>query len=350
MAATAHPGGSNTYPVNLEATGYMIVSFSRNPDTFALNRYIQVVPVTKDVGLYTEMGVEAASRVLNANLADRLWADNGKRPSAKGNTEKHAFKEYRTKRYSYGWELGWKGTQQASWDIVAQHNRYNGQNAMTARTQLVHNILASGLTQGLAVTAIPGVTGQWDLSTTARKDIERSLDYAFETIMKATQGAITNPADLKLVMAPETARRMKVCQEIVDYIKGSPAAIEDVKGKIGPASAFGLPRYLYGYEVVIENAVKTTNKRGGTSSKSFIMDPDKPMLVARPGSLTPPDTPAVEQPAPNFSTLTLFAYEEMTVEQFDDTKHRQSEGYVTDDVAPLVTAPISGFLFTDALS
>lgn len=350
MAATAYPGGSNTYVPNLEATGHMIVSFSRNPDSFALNRYIQVIPVTKDVGLYTRMGVQAASRILNTNLADRKWADNGKRPSGKGNTETHAFEEYRTARYSYGWELGWKGTQQASWDIVAQHNRFNGQNAMTARTQLVHSILATALTQTSAVTSITGVTGQWDLSTTARKDIERSLDYAFETIMKATQGAITNPADLKLVMAPETARKIKVCQEIVDYIKGSPDARADLEGKLGPASQFGLPRYLYGYEVVIENAVKTTNKRGGTSAKSFIMDSDKPMLVSRPGSLTAPDSPAVDQPAPSFSTLSLFAYEEMTVEEFQDTKNRLTEGYVTDDVVPIATAPISGFLFTDALS
>ena len=50
---------------------------------------------------------------------------------------------------------------------------------------------------------------------------------------------------------------------------------------------------------------------------------------------------------PDFSTLSIFAYEDMTVETEDDTWNRRVRGRVVDDSAVVLTAPLSGYLLTD---
>jgi hypothetical protein len=348
MATTAYPGQSNTFVPNVEASNGLLVDYSRNPDSFALNKYIQIQPVSQSKGYYLEMNVEEAGRVLNANLGDHVWPDGQPRPSVEGNTEKHAFKLFDTERYHYGFAVGYKGAEQATWDVLGHQGRMNAQKAMTARTMLVHGILATGLTQTSAVSAISGVSGKWDVSTTARKDIKRSLDYAIEQILLNSLGG-SKFEDLILVMAPGCARKISVCQEIVDHIKGSPDALNELKGNLGPNSQYGLPTRLYGLNIVIEDAVKVTNRRGGTKTPAFVMADTVPMIVSRPGALNSPTTAKVPNAAPSFSTITLMTYEDMTVETKADDDDRRHEGRIVDDIDPIVTAPISGFRFTAAV-
>lgn len=351
MAATAYPGQNNTFVPSTEASGNLMVDFSRNPDSFPLNKYIQVVPVEKSVGYYTEMSVEEAGRVLNSNLADHMWPDGQERPSVEGNTEKHAFKLFETERYHYGFAIGQKSAEQASWDIVAQHARIHAQKAMTARTYRMLTAILAGLTQTAAVPGgITGVTGTWDVSTTARKDIKRSLDYAIEQIMLNSLGAINNWNDLRLVMSPGCAKKISVCQEIVDHIKGSPDALDEIKGNLGPNSQFGLPSKLYGVPIVIENTVRVSNRRGGTKTPAFALADATPFIVFRPGGLNSPTTARVANSAPTFCTATLFTYEDMTVETKDDVDNRRVEGRIVDDYDEIITSTISGFKFTTAVA
>ena len=42
--------------------------------------------------------------------------------------------------------------------------------------------------------------------------------------------------------------------------------------------------------------------------------------------------------------------EEMSVEEFDDPKHRRVENHVVEDFAAIMAAPVSGFLFTGCFS
>jgi hypothetical protein len=46
---------------------------------------------------------------------------------------------------------------------------------------------------------------------------------------------------------------------------------------------------------------------------------------------------------PTYSTVTLFAYEEMTVETMKDQNNRLTTSRVTDDMVSVVTAPAAGF-------
>ena len=345
----AFPSGSNTFVKDHRATGGLIVDFSRNVSDFALNRYVQIRTVDREAGYYLEMTVEEAGRIMNTDLRDFVWHDGQERPLRNEGTESFQFKEYRTQRYDYGFNLGDKAVNQAQWDIVGSHSRIKAQQAMTARTQLaVTQLTTAGnyaAAHTSAVSSISGNTGNWGASTTQRQDIKRSLNHAANTIIKATLGAVKE-TDLKLVIGPDTAIEMSECQEIVDHIKHSDLALAQVRGdqQFGnPNARFGLPKKLYGFDVEIEDAVKTTSHKGATAAKSYVMGSGDAVMLARPGDLV------AAAGGPSFSTIMLFAYEEMTVETLRDDRNRRQEGHVVDDIDLVMTAPATGFYFTSAV-
>ena len=346
-----YPGGApNTYVPSTEATGNMVVDFSRNADSFPLNKYIQIVPVTKSVGLYTKLGYDEGARILQTSLANFSWADGDDEPSDIGFTDTHEFLPYSCKRYKFGFRIGELAAEQAAWDILAKHGRLKAQQAMTARTQIVTTLLTTSgnwpSANTSAVSSISGVGGKWDISTTARTDIKRSLDYAIDTIRLATNGGV-NVGDFMLVMSPACARKISVSQEIVDFIKGSTDAREYIGGKLGPNAQYGLPSILYGVPVVIEDTVKVTSRKGATRAASYVLTDTTPFIVSRPGGLT---APTDSNSAPNFSTACLFMLEEMKVESKHDVDNRLHKGRVVENYDVQMTAGVSGFLFTAAVS
>lgn len=342
----ALPGQSNTYVKNHAATGNLVVEYSRNPDDFSLNSYIQITDVDKDSGYYLEITPEEAARVLSTDLDEFVWPDGAPRPQRNNGTENFRFSDYHTERYDYDFTLGDKSQQQADWDIVQTHTAIKAQQAMTARTVAVHNVLGAAGTwpagHDLDVPTIPGNTGTWEESTTARQDIKRSLNVGVETIMKATLSMVRR-RDLILVLGPDAAHRISESQEIVDHIKGSPDAYNQVVGQSGKWGEYQLPDRLYAIQLVIEDAVRVTSKRGATRATSFICNSDEAYLVARPGSLVSPGG------GPSWSTTHLFIKEDMTVETRRSEDDRRTEGHVVDDFDVVATAPSSGVRFTDIL-
>jgi len=345
MAAVFPGGSTNTYVPNTAATNNMVVDFSRNVKSFSLNKYCQIVPVTKDVGYYTLMTIEEAGRILDTTMANHIWADGEEAPSDRGRTESFQFVPYQTKRYVYNFRLGKKAAEQASWDILAQHGRIKAQQAMTARTQLLITLITTGANWGsntVAASSVPGATGKWDVSTTARTDIKRSINYAVEQIMKATLGAVSYD-DIKLVISPGCARLISVSQEIVDYLKQSPESLAYIKGDTGPNAQYGLPAKLYGCELVIENAVKVTSRKGATRAASYVMADTVALILARPGGLV---APTDSNTVPRFSAVSIFMYEEMSVESKYDPDNRLERGRVVEDFAAAITAQAAGYLIT----
>ena len=342
-----YPGGGNTYIPNARATNNLIIGFSRAADKFPLNDYIQLKEVEKDQGKYLRITTEEAGRILDADLAEFVWADGDDRPMNNDGTELFAFHDYRTNRYDYGYKLGYKASKQAEWDIGLTHQQIKAQQAMTARTLRVHQVLNNPASweanHRIDVATIAGNSGTWDASTTARQDIKRSLNYAAEQILLSTL-AVVRKDDLRLVLSPPVAHRMSETQEIVDHIKGSPEAYSQVKGGTGRWSQWGLPDSIYGFPISVEDSVRVTTRRGAaTATREFICG-NSPMLLARPGELVAP-----AGDGPNFSTICLFVFEEMSVEEFDDEKNRRVEGHVVDDFAPVQTASVSGFRFENAI-
>lgn len=345
----AFPSSQNVFVKDHAATGNMVVDFSRNED-WALNKYVQVVPVTKPAGYYLKMTIEEAARIINTDLAEFAWADNADAPQDNDGTESFEFKEFLTRRYKYGFRIGQRTEQVASWDITSQHSRLKGQQAMTARTLLAVTALTTAAnydsSHTSAVTSISGVSYNWAQSTTASGSIKRSLNYAAEKILLDTNGAV-DPSDLVLVMSPGCAKEISQSQEVVDYLKGSSDALAYLQGRLpsvkGTGPGFGMPVNLFGFNVVIEKTVRVSTRKGATTTRGYVLPDAKPFLCARPGALEG------MYGSPSFSTCTVFVLEDMTVETKEDSDNRLVRGRVVDDIGVVMTAPVSGFLFTEAV-
>ncbi len=338
--------GVNTFVLDHEASHKLRIDFSRDPKKFGLNRYAQIVPVTKMAGYYLKMTIEEAARV-SADGAEYAWPDGAEAPNGADGLESFEYLGFLTKRFAYPFRLGEHAVDQASWDIIGNHTQIHRQKAMTKRTtDTVTAMTTSGnydSSHVSAVASISGNTGTWAASTTARSDIKRSLNFAANKILLDTNGAVS-PEDLKLVINPNLAAAMAQSQEVVDYIKGSPDAKAALRGEMASRNRyFGLPDQMYGFDIEVEYTVRVTTPKGATTSRSLVMDNAKAAMVSRPGGLVG------EYGSPSFSTVTVFVYtpEDMAVYTKHDVDNKRHIGRIEDNFGVVVTAPVSGFLFTD---
>lgn len=340
-----YPSSGNTYIASHEASGAMVIEYSRNVEDFSLNKYARIVPVTKDQGYYLEITAEQAARMVDSSGRDRDWHDGHEAPTGDGNQESHNFQPYMTARKCHPFMLGQKAVQQASWDILASHSRIACQEAMTYRTQLANTVfVTSGNWGGNTATASSLAGGYLDQSTATTMLIKKAFLRAAKAILLATLGKVKQK-DICAIMNPTTAERLSESQELVDFLKQSPAAMAQVRGDVPSENGvWGLPDVMYNTRLVVEDAVKVTSKKGATKATSFIHSDGTIVFASRPDGFTGVDG------APSYATLTLFVFEEMTVEHKSDPDNRRVAGRVVDDFVAKVTAPASGYLLTSCLS
>ena len=351
--AVSVAGQYNTYIANHEATQGLITDFSRNPDKFKLAQWAQYIPVEKNRGHYIEMTVEMAGRIRSTSGADREWPDGNEAPSGVGNLEQFEFQDYRTHRYAFPYSLGQLAVEQASWDVLAQHGRIWAQNAMTLRTQRATTVATtaanylSGMTIDIdAEPAGLGTVANWDAALETTMDIKRTLDYAFQQIQLQTLSSVSQ-ADVNIILNPDLAAKMANSQEIRATLKQSPYALDQVLSNLDGAaySNYGLPRKLYGYNVVVEDTVKvTTQKNHATPSRQYVWPDGVCVMASRPGGLDG------QEGAPSFSTFGVLLNEEMTVESKHDIDNRRHMGRVVDDFDVKMIAPVSGVYIYNALT
>jgi len=349
----AYPSAQNTFIRDHDATNKMVIDFARNVNKFAVNKYTQTVPVKKIAGYYLKMTIEEAGRILAADLANFSWADGQPAPEGNDGLESFEYLPFEAKRYAYPFLLGDLTIDQASWNILAAHSSIKSRQAMTARTQLAITALTTeasyAASHRIDVTAsgtggVTGNTGNWAQSTTARQDIKRSLTTAAEVILDDTLAAVELD-DLVVVINSALAADLSQTQEIVDYIKGSPDALAQIKGELpGENAMYGLPNKLYGFPIIVEKTRKVTSVKGATRAASQILAKATPFMVARPGALV-----GVAD-APNFSTCCIFAHEEMTVETLRDASNRRTMGRVVENLTAVLTAPVSGIIFSKVVA
>jgi hypothetical protein len=337
------PSGTNTYVPSFDSSGRLTIGFSRNPKRFALPRYVQYVTTPKDIGYYLNLTAEEAARV--AAVEDFIWPDGADAPNGADGTESFNYQKFSTQRYAYPFVLGRKAVQQADWGIVEQHSQIHAAKLMTARTIRLLTVATTtgnwATSHTATATALSG--GQWDLGTSTAPYIKKSLDKMLIQIVQDTLGVVQQQ-DLILVINPNMARLMAEAPEIHDYMKGSYAVKEELTEGLGPNNRFGLPSQIYGYNIVVDDTVKVTTRKGITTSRSFAMPDQTALLVSRVGGIEGTFG------APSFSTLTMFMFEEMTLESFDDQKNRRVEARVVEDAAEVLTAGASGFLLTTCTS
>ena len=348
--AAAFPSSTNVFIPTFDAAGGLVVNFARNPNTFAIAKYAQIVPQDKVTGFWLEITVEQSGRIVNTEVQDTDWPDRQVMPF--GETESFEWQRYVTRRHAFAFTLGRRTVEQAAWNIRESHVRIEGQRAMTVRTQRAATLLQTTAnwpaTHTSAVTGLTGsaglVSGKWDVSTTAKQDIRKSILNGVEKIRLDTIGVV-RISDIQLVISPATAAAIAPSQEIVDYIKGSPDALAQIKGEApNPNMQYSLPTTLYGVTLTVEDAVKETARKGATANKVDVWDKTKPLLTSRVGAIEGDGT------GPSFSTVTLFMHEEMSVVAEDDDFNRLVKGAVVEDYGIEITAPVSGFLFTDAVA
>lgn len=350
MPAT-YTGPQTTYVPNFEASGRLTSNFSRNPKSFAINRYIQLQPVKQMVGFYRKRTVEEAGRVLNSSLSNFIWPDNSDMPRGLSH-ESDQYPAYRCIRYAYREQLGDLGTEQAEYDIFAEYEAQLAQQAMTARTLKVVTALTTAgnypTANKSAVSSISGVSGKWDESTTARQDIKRSLNHAAETILDATLAGV-DVDDFVWVISSYMASRLTISQEIVDHIKGSPDALAQIRGELpNPNVFYGLPAKIYGFPVEVEKTRYVTGRKGATRVVAQAMPATTSVLVSRPGGLVG------VAGAPTFSTCVVFVYDKEGGDFQVRREHDAWNGYtklaVIDNFGVEMVAPEAGFLFTAAVN
>lgn len=344
------PSAQNTFVPNLDASGRLIVSFSRNAKKFPIMEWAQLTETKRTLGYYLKLSAQEAARVVSSN--DYYWNRGNERPQRNDGLEQFNLIPFTTRRSDYGFNIDDDTKDQAEWNIQEQHAQIHAQKAMTDRTIRALEVLTTA--SNWQTTADPDIAadhtstasalagGYINAGTSTNPYLKIALDKIAVAINLDSLG-IVEPDKLMVVINPNTARLLAESQEIHDYLKGSPAALDEIKSGTSPNARYGpgLPSTIYGYKVIVDNTVKVTSRKGATLSKSFAFPDQTLAVVSRVGEMTG------SYGGPSWSTLTLFWYkDELTLEEFDDRKNRRFEYHVVQDIVPVLTSPISGYLLT----
>lgn len=348
MASVASSVGPNSgfIPV-LADSGRLQIEFSRNKDSFPLNKYIKTQPVKRQRGRYLRIDQGNHSRLVGGNLNQFFWNDSDDRPVMNNNGDQFQLEDFQTNRRNFGDRVGEIAKESADWDLEAILMRTLAQKAMTARTKLVHDGLSAAATFPTANKLDVGLAaglGAWSGALSTDPRIKKTLNRVVKQIMLATNSTVRR-GDLQLVINPTTAQIMSETQEIIDVIKQSPSAMTMLTNGGSGWTEWLLPSQIYGVNIVVEDTVITTSPRGAsTLAQSFVMGDGIAYVMARPGELES------KNDGPNYSTVTLMVKTDLVVEKFNDPKHKRSEINVVDDTGFASTAPISGFALTNLYS
>lgn len=327
----AYPSAFNTFVP--EASADLRVRFSRNPNSFPLNRYVTIKPVEKMTGYFSVFNPDEAGRAEFTNNRDAVWADGAEVP--RNFYSEHDFVQYTTTRYADSFALGDLSAKQASWDIVSQHAEDAAHRMMVRRSLAVLTALTdTNNFTGATASATTAGGGKWDASDATNLYIKKSLQYAVERIERATNGAVS-AADLILVISPNTAHQISSNAEIHAYLSGSPFALQNLEGR---NMAYGLTDNIYGLALVVENTSRVTSKRGATRVSSYILDDDA-VLVARPNGLESNST---------LTTANLLSFTDMEVSVSRDEWNERTLGKVVDNWGVVVRGN-TGFLLSDVV-
>jgi hypothetical protein len=358
----AYPSPFDVYVPSPEASGGLIVGFSRNANDFPVNRYIQIYASKQMFGMFWSYTSRNAARIISPTDAEHTWADGDAAPPGLNNLESFQLLPYKCARKAYPFTLGELTVEQMSFDLLVTQSRDMAQQAMTARTMLVHAALAAASwgtnTKPVDGTGTAGpptgsilpagqnwLTGSVGFDSNPGPNIKKSIQYGQRQINLATIGVV-RPRDMTLVINPTTAQAMAASTEIQDYLKQSPVALAQLKGDAPSQNGmWGLPDTLYGVDIQVEDAVRVSSRKGAaTDALGYVMPDGVAYLIARQGKLQG------IAGSRSFSTIQVFFYkDEMTVETLYDINNKRYMGRVISNYVPIIATPYSGFRFTRVL-
>lgn len=350
-----YPGPYDVYVPNPEASGNLIVGYSRNAKNFPVNNYIQMFPSEKMFGGYWSYTSRNAARIISPVDAEHIWADGDPTPPGIGNMESFLFLTYKTTRRAYTFTVGNLTVEQMSFDMLMTNTRDMAQQCMTARTMLVQNALAGanfGTDNSASVdgTILPAgqnwTTGSVGFSGNQGPNILISIQYGIRRIQQQTIGAVKYD-QLSLVFNPVTAQAIAASTELRDYIKQDQFALGQVKGLVpGQNMIWGLPDYMYGVKIVVEDAVRVSSRAGAvTDNIGYVMPTGVAYLLAVDGELEG------LAGGRTFSTIQMFFYrDEMTTSTLYDMNNERYMIRLTTNYAIVIASTLSSFQFTNCLT
>jgi len=291
-------------------------------------------------GYYLRQDVPDNVRITDTK--EFAWPLGNDRPTGKQNS--FEFVSYSTERFAYPFYIPQESANQAAWDVVAQHARSKAQLAMTARTMRAASVLSTSGNWGSNYVATaatsPISAGSWTNSSVANAYIQKTIQAVMRQVSLSSGGAVA-PNQLIMVISPTIAQIVSQAPETKEYVKNYPAALSFYQGS-DTFSRWGIPPTLFGLgDVVVDDSVKVTSKKGAATLSSSYVYGNGAYFLSRPGGLV-----GVEGSS-SFSTLQIFAYEDMTVEQFNDPMNRRLEGRVIDNSVSAVVAPVGGYAIGD---
>ena len=360
------PGAFNAFIP--QATG-QVISYIRDPSKYRVMQYAQLVLTPKPIGIYYKINRDDAARLVSDERD--IWHDGARRPFSDEDSLRHDTVEFAVTRRNFVAILGWKTIENADIKVLVGHTNKIRNKAQISRTQ---RLISLGETasnwEGHAATAssLNGGAGFWDQSTSEegspnRLAIKKTLDEVARQIHLDTNGVVGDFGEdgdqngLMMLLSPGAALRISQSDEIHSYIRESVYALPQLQGgKRGQNAIWGLPEYLYGWKVIVENAVRVSEQPntsgnsastvgGASASRRFVKSDDSAICCTRVGGLDG------QYGAPSFSTFQLY-YEgkEMQLETFDEPKDRLTEVHAVIEDKATLPAPTSGYLIQDILS
>lgn len=327
------PNHGNTYiPMAEEA---LQANFSNNPTDFAVNRYVTVAKVQHPSHYDTVHSPDDAIRRLYTSSEDLLWADGSEAP--RRFVKRHNNTLYTAKRWAVGFTIGDVASENATWDVIADHASAAAEALMVNRTsQALTALTTTGNWSGNTATASSLGGGQWDSSSATQLYIQKAIQGATRAIEKSSNRT-ANPDNLVLIVSPLVAHTISQTAEFRSYLGNSPFAKEFIQGN---GWQYGLGVKLYGIDVVVENAVKNTNADNLTPSTDYVLG-DSAILVQRPGSL--------QGPLNTMSTCTFGMYKDLSILMEHDNLNLLTKGVVFDYYSTIIRYQ-TGYLIQDVLA
>lgn len=349
MAGFAIPGPYSGYAPSTEATGGLLIGYARNEKDWAVLRITKTINVKQMVGLYIKWASQQAARISSDGSAEE-WADGTIADSGVDNVEAFQMEGYRTKRYRYAFGIGELTAQQATFGMVVANQSVEAQRCMTQRTNMCYRAIASAtypsgqnviVDNAGAGGALFASGDNFATGTTANPYIKIALNDVAVSINQNTLGKVT-PAQLKIVMNPNTARTMSQSQEIQDLVKQSIWGMAQLRGDSAKNNGqWGLPDKLYNYEVEVDPTVMSTGLRP-SFTPIYAMPENTIYVLARIGALEG------LLGEPSFSTVCGFFYGgEMVTELKNDIDNKMILGRIITNYQYVVVAPESGGILTD---
>lgn len=361
--AITYPGSSsvasssNVFVPSFEGSGELIINYSRNVKDFPISRYIQITKVEQPSAYFLAVTPDSAGRIANLNLSDFTWPDGQYAPSGIWNNAAFSWTLVNTQRRCFPFLLGARAVNAASWPILAVEAGQMAQLAMTGRTLLAASLIfTSGNYDSNHTATVATIralnaglsSGNFGTGTGSNPIIKWCFGYGKQQIQKTTLSAVKRDQVLAL-MSPAVALQMSVSPEVTAFCSSSPFALAQLRGDVPWINgAWGLPDVLYDTPVIVDDTSYVSSELGASSTTfAYVYDAisgSEVALISRPGGLE--GTYGTK----SFSSITMFALEEMTVESLYDSVNRLYLGRVCEDYVFTFTAPAASYLFTQVFT